>query len=237
MTIRIFHERGLAVDERATLSADESHYAARVRRAAIGDELVLLDGRALHRVVVEAIGERCEVRCVEVVATAQPEPLELWLGVPDPTAVLASITAACELGATRIVLVRCRFSPTALPSDTRIEKVVRAAQRQCGRPVAPAIEGPVALSDALASSAAPLGAFAWEQLRGPASELGPDTGRRLLVGPEGGLADDEAQACRARGMLAISLGPWTLRTETAVAAGLARLQATARARPGATSLF
>jgi 16S rRNA (uracil1498-N3)-methyltransferase len=238
MTIRVFSDVALAVDERVTLSADERHYAVRVRRAKVGSELEVLDGAVVHRAVVEYLDERsCVVRSVELARVPCPDALELWLGLPDPTAALASITAACELGATRIVLVRCKFSPAAVPSRARIERVVRAAQRQCGCPRAPEIDGPVAIAELLEHAAPPLGAFAWERLRdetrdrtGP-SDIGPDTVRRLLVGPEGGLADEEAEACLARGMLAISLGPWTQRTETAVAAGLARMQATARALP------
>lgn len=233
MTVRVFHGGALAIGDVVELDADERHYAVRVRRVRVGATIELLDGDAIHRGVVERIDDRaCHVRCTERVPDRGDAPLELWLGLPDATAALASITAACELGATRIVLVRCRFSPAVVPSASRIERVVRAAQRQCGRPRAPAIEGPVALADALARSSPPLGVFAWEALsREPVSELPADTVRRLLVGPEGGLAEDEAAACRDRGMLAISLGPWTLRTETAVVAGLARIQATARALP------
>ena len=217
-----------------TLSADERHYAVRVRRVRVGSELEVLDGVAAHRAVVEHVDDKsCIVRCIGLRDHVPTMPLELWLGLPDPTAALASITAACELGATRVVLVRCKFSPSAVPSTERIARVVRAAQRQCGCPRAPEIEGPLALAELIGRTPSPLGAFAWERLRDETGEpaLGPDTVRRLLVGPEGGLEDSEAEACRARGMLAISLGPWTQRTETAVAAGLARLQATARALP------
>ncbi len=236
MTVRVFHDGQLAPDDLVELVADERHYAVRVRRVRVGSELELLDGDAIHRGIVERCDDRsCVVRCVERVPDRDEAALELWLGLPDATAALASITAACELGATHVVLVRCRFSPTVVPSSARIERVVRAAQRQCGRPRAPTIEGPVALAEVLARGAPPLGVFAWEALaRDPLAEtveLRADTVRRLLVGPEGGLTDDEAAACRGRGMLAISLGPWTLRTETAVAAGLARIQATARALP------
>jgi 16S rRNA (uracil1498-N3)-methyltransferase len=237
MTVRVFHEGVLAIDDVVELAADERHYAVRVRRVRVGGELEVLDGNAIHRGVVERVDDRsCVVRCTERVPDVDVLALELWLGLPDATAALASITAACELGVTRVVLVRCRFSPTGVPSPSRIDRVVRAAQRQCGRPRAPAIEGPVALADAIASGTPPLGVFAWEALSreplaDPVAALGADTVRRLFVGPEGGLADDEAAACRGRGMLAISLGPWTLRTETAVAAGLARIQATARALP------
>jgi len=237
MTIRVFHEHALADLDRVRLSSDESHYAVRVRRVRVGAEIVVLDGLGgMRRGVVERADERA---CTVVLGAPVPcpvvDPLELWLGLPDPSAALASITAACELAATRIVLVRCRHSPAAVPSSERIARVVRAAQRQCGRPTAPEIAGPVDLASLLAATPPPLGAFAWEQLSQTvtpwADALGADTARRLLVGPEGGLADDEAAACREAGMHAIALGPWTLRTETAVAAGLARLQSTARALP------
>jgi len=47
----------------------------------------------------------------------------------------------------------------------------------------------------------------------------------LLVGPEGGLSNGERRQCEEKGLKAISLGPRTLRTETAALAGIAVLQA------------
>lgn len=46
----------------------------------------------------------------------------------------------------------------------------------------------------------------------------------LLVGPEGGLSDAEAQQAASAGFLAVHLGPRTLRTETAALAALAAIQ-------------
>jgi 16S rRNA (uracil1498-N3)-methyltransferase len=48
----------------------------------------------------------------------------------------------------------------------------------------------------------------------------------LLIGPEGGLADEERRLARARNFTAYRLGPRVLRTETAGLAALATLQAT-----------
>ena len=47
----------------------------------------------------------------------------------------------------------------------------------------------------------------------------------LLVGPEGGFTDQEEDAARAAGALALSIGPRVLRTETAGLAALAILAA------------
>jgi 16S rRNA (uracil1498-N3)-methyltransferase len=46
----------------------------------------------------------------------------------------------------------------------------------------------------------------------------------VLVGPEGGLTDEEEQAAIAAGFTALRLGPRVLRTETAAIAVLALLQ-------------
>ncbi|NBQ81671.1 MAG: RsmE family RNA methyltransferase [Betaproteobacteria bacterium] len=48
----------------------------------------------------------------------------------------------------------------------------------------------------------------------------------LLVGPEAGLSDQEAEAAKAAGFLALHAGPRTLRTETAALAAIAAIQAT-----------
>ena len=46
----------------------------------------------------------------------------------------------------------------------------------------------------------------------------------LLVGPEGGLATEELEACGAAGFQAVRLGQRTLRTETAALAAISALQ-------------
>ena len=46
----------------------------------------------------------------------------------------------------------------------------------------------------------------------------------LLVGPEGGLSEDEIRAAHAAGFRSIALGQRILRTETAAVAGLTAIQ-------------
>jgi 16S rRNA (uracil1498-N3)-methyltransferase len=53
----------------------------------------------------------------------------------------------------------------------------------------------------------------------------PDGPVSLLVGAEGGLAPEEAEAAVAAGFTPVSLGPRVLRTETAGLAALAAIQA------------
>jgi len=50
-------------------------------------------------------------------------------------------------------------------------------------------------------------------------------GLAVMIGPEGGFADDELDACERRGALAASLGSTILRTETAAVAALAVVRA------------
>ena len=52
------------------------------------------------------------------------------------------------------------------------------------------------------------------------SELAPDPSITLLIGPEGGLAEEEASAALRAGYRALRLGPRVLRTETAAVAAL-----------------
>jgi 16S rRNA (uracil1498-N3)-methyltransferase len=91
------------------------------------------------------------------------------------------------------------------------------------RPPAPLAEALRALPDGAAlvalhgEAAAPLAAL--PLLGAPALAL--------VVGPEGGLTDEERAALRAAGALEGRLGPRTLRAETAAIAGLAVLQAIA----------
>lgn len=228
MTIRIFHDGPLVVGDELAVRSDELHYLRRVRRSRVGATIEILDGRGVvaHGELVQLDERRGTVRVDDAAEAVDADPLALWLGAPEVPACLEAIRGACELGVGRIVLVRCAYSSSAVPNPDRIDRVVRAAMRQCGLPRPPEVVGPTPLADVLAAHEIPCGHFAWEGARGTRTPVDHALPRRLLVGPEGGLRADEAAACADHGMQPLALGPWTLRTETATVAGLARLRGT-----------
>jgi 16S rRNA (uracil1498-N3)-methyltransferase len=90
----------------------------------------------------------------------------------------------------------------------------------------PELAAPRDLQEFLGSEAA---AGATRILLSPAASLRigalkPVKKLTVLIGPEGGLAPEEAQAAVAQGFVGVQLGPRVLRTETAAIAALAALQ-------------
>ncbi len=234
-SVRVFSPAGERPTPGATLELDdeESRYVVKVRRARIGERVELFDGvGGAWTATLRDAGRRARVEVGPALAQREVPARVVLLGLPDQAATLEALTGACELGATQIVLVACARSQGRVPAAARIERVIRAAQRQCGRPRPPKLVGgppqaPLELDAALAIAEELAGVFAWEALRDGddhGSGDGPrtDAGLRLLVGPEGGLTPAEVARIRAAGFRAVGLGPWVLRTPTAVVALLAR---------------
>jgi 16S rRNA (uracil1498-N3)-methyltransferase len=218
----------LAVGQLVELDDEESRYLQKVRRVRPGESLELLDGRG-HRwaATLARAGRRAQVEIVAIVhEQAPPSTRIVLLGLPEPAATLDALTGASELGATQIVLVRCERSQGHPPASARIERVLRAAVRQCGRPSSPELLGdpPWSLADALAHRSELPGVFG-DPRPTEHPQLDASGGLRLLVGPEGGLSPAEIEAARMAGFRGVCLGPWILRTPTAVVALLARLGA------------
>ena len=215
---------------RTVLDDTESHYLRRVRRLADGAALELIDdaGELWSATLVGGDARRSELQVhARLPAIAPARELVLLLGLPDPAATLELLPGIVELGVAAVVWVRCARSQSGPPGDARVQRVVRAAQRQCGRPRPPAFLGPLGLAEAAAVRTDLRGFFAWEAHRGhdPAGEPGAAFagGARLCVGPEGGFTEAEAEALTRAGCTPLGLGPYTLRTPTAALVGLARL--------------
>lgn len=228
MSLRVFIDDAAAAGLTLQLDADESRYLCRVRRAQVGAHVELIDGAgALWSAQVTTIHASASVLAVEQqVATPRLVPLELALAVVDPKAALEALSRACEVGVVRVQLIACEHSQARPPSTARVQRVLKAAQRQCGRPQALEVLAPLSLQSWLESS--PSGWFAWAAVRGQVNqpqrcELSPDAYPCLLIGPEGGLSPAEVTAIRAHGLAELSLGPFVLRTEVAVVAGVTRL--------------
>ena len=215
-----------------------AHHLHVVRQQA-GDELVLFNGdggQARARLV--EIGKRrasAEVLALDAVDVELPFRVTLAQGLPEGSKMDWIVEKAVELGAAAIVPLAAQRSVVRLSgerADKRLahwQGVVVSASEQCGRnrlaDVAPVqdfqrwlgqeADGGVRI---LLSPRADASLAQWARAT-PARDV------TLLVGPEGGFADQEEDAARAAGALALSMGPRVLRTETAGLAALAILAA------------
>ena len=143
-----------------------------------------------------------------------------------------------ELGVSRFVPVvseRSVVRPAAALTSKRDRwtTILREATEQCGRTHPPALAAAVEL-DAVMLPAGAHGFIAWEgadsapALGDAVAAVLRTAGREalaLLVGPEGGLTNDEVQALVAQGWQTVTMGRRILRAETAAVAGVAVIMA------------
>lgn len=236
---RVYAEGPLASGKRITLEGNAASHITRVLRLRVGASLVLFDGSGgeFEASIDKAHGGTVTVAIGEHHAIERESPLVVTLaqGVSRGERMDMVVQKATELGVTQLVPVLTERSVvrlTAQQSDRKVNHwraITIAACEQCGRNRLPAVAAPVTfamfLREASAAGTAtrlllsPEGSTTLKELRRPLSA--PLT---VLIGPEGGLTDEEEQAAKAAGFAAVRLGPRVLRTETAAIAALALLQ-------------
>jgi len=219
--------------QQAELGGALHHYLCHVLRLKPGAELELVDGAGVSRAGrIERIDAASALIALdEPVPTAREAlpRLALLYGLSRRARTELVLQKSTELGIDWILPVVCHRS-VSRPGEPqrkleRWQEIVGQAARQCGRTTVPLISRPTRLSEALAAVSCVerkvLAAAGAPSLARTGSGL---TGARdvvLAVGPEGGFTDEEVDlACQA-GFCPVSLGPLTLRTETAAIVGLA----------------
>lgn len=248
----------------ARLAGRRAEHVAEVLRAEPGQELrvgVVAEGDAPWPAGARGRGRVLETSPdsllleIELAAPAAPsaaeEPrIDLALALPRPQGLHRILQAAVVLGVGRIDLFRSYrveksyFSSPSLRADEIRRQLLLGAEQGLRTRLPPVAIQPrfrPFLDDPGLLAPGDLGLLAHPGGR-PIEAAPPFAERRvvLAIGPEGGFIDYEVKAFEARGFLAVDLGPWVLRSETAVVAGLAQLGLLARARrPGGagTSLF
>jgi 16S rRNA (uracil1498-N3)-methyltransferase len=219
-----------------TVEGAAARHIARVLRLSAGDALILFDGAGgEYTARIEAIGKgTVQVAVLERQLVDRESPLSLTLaqGVPRGERMDWVVQKATELGVSRLVPVLSehslvRLDPKQAQSKQRHwQGVAVAACEQSGRDRIPQVASPATLAQFLLGLSpggtrlllSPEGAATLESLPPPAGDL------IVLIGPEGGLSEEEQRAARGQGFTALRLGPRVLRTETAAVATLALLQ-------------
>ena len=231
---RLFIAPDLAPGTQLTLGKEQSLYLAAVLRKAVGDEVVVFNGRDgawLARLASDS-KKSVSLDLVEQIA-AQTPVSDLWYGfAPLKTERLDYvIQKAVEMGAGTIQPVITRFTQVnRLKHERLVANAIEAAE-QCEVLSVPAVEPEMTLDkliDSWPDDRTLVFADEGAASGSPVEALQAIEGKKLglLIGPEGGFSDDERARLRALPyVVPISLGPRILRADTAAVAALAVIQA------------
>lgn len=211
-------------------AAEQAHYLRHVLRRNAGDALRVFNGRDGEWLVTITHADKKTVGAKTVqqliAQPPAPAPVHLFCAPIKKARMDILIEKAVELGATHIHPVITQNTEVRQVNDDRLRAQIIEATEQCERLDVPALAAPLSLPQ-IADRAGSVTVFAAIE-RDPdapllAAALAAHTGPcALLVGPEGGFTAGEKDMLRRQtGLKPVSLGPRTLRAETAALVMLA----------------
>lgn len=238
---RFYYPDNLGSGSEVPLPPEASHHAARVLRLAVGEPVVLFNGRGGEyqgRITRSNRGE-IWVKTGAFFDDARESPLEVTLGQGLSSGERMDLTLqkAVELGVSAIRPLATERSVVKLSGDRAVRRaehwqnLVVAACAQCGRNLIPEVSDLQRFDQWLAQLTRDVAADELRLMMSPQAELSlralptPPKKIVLLAGPEGGLSPQEAALALNYGFTPVRLGPRVLRTETAALAALAAMQA------------
>ncbi len=232
MTARRFfiQDASFVIGGEVALPAEEVKHLFKVLRAVDGDELVLLDGKGTVACAVIAPGRRIVVRSVESVPPPRVR-VHVFPAAPRRQKMDQMLKQCAEVGAWSITPISAARS-VALPSgDSVLDRwrvELAEACKQSGNPYLPDVSEMERLASAVSRvTSSGFAAFYGDADGAPPRVAVERAGGRAdlawFVGPEGGFTPEEKAMMDAAGFAALSVGPWTMRVETAAPVGAALL--------------
>jgi 16S rRNA (uracil1498-N3)-methyltransferase len=232
--IRLFVPDPLQTGARLVLGSDQAHYLTNVMRRAVGEPVLLFNGRdgEWRAIIVEAGKRACALTLESLTRPQASGPdLDLVVALVKRTRLETIVEKATELGARRVRLVVTRHTNAERAKLARLQAIATEAAEQTGRLDVPEIIEPERLGQVLDGwDAGRRLIFCDEAGDAPPmlkADLAPGPSA-VLIGPEGGFSEDERQRLWALPFVTpVGLGPRILRADTAAIAALTLWQAAA----------
>jgi 16S rRNA (uracil1498-N3)-methyltransferase len=237
---RFFLPRNRIEGRRASIAGPELEHLRRVLRLRPGDHILAFDDSGWeHEAVIRALNEtegEVEILGSHQAERESPLAVTLALALTKGDKMDYVVEKATELGVKTIAPFVSRYTVPRLneaKAAQRVErwrKIALSAAKQCGRTVLPEILPVRNFSDTIAEHApGGLKLFFWEREGGQSLKAVHSREPQvafvaLVIGPEGGFAEEEAEMARALGYTIVCLGPRILRSETAALTALALIQ-------------
>lgn len=230
--IRLYTKHILEKAAAITIDGDQAHYLINVMRCAVGDRVSLFNGSdGQWQAEVTSVSKR-SINLIALARTReQSSSPDIWLvfsAIKGKSELV--VEKATELGASKIIPLVTRHSVVRSLNMEKLAAHAIEAAEQCERLDIPALETHKDLSHLLGS---------WNNGRkllygdesGGGTSLAkilkdiPSMPLAILIGPEGGFANEEFAMLRACDFtMAFGMGPRILRADTAAVAALACAQ-------------
>lgn len=232
---RLFVDAALATGRTVELERSQSNYLGNVLRLAAGETILVFNGRDGEWQAL--IGGRKRPDSLNIQSQTRPQDR-----LPDLAYVFAPlkharldymVQKAVEMGASSLQPVLTRFTQVNRINGERMRANAIEAAEQCGILSLATVAEPVTLDRYLGRRGADRllvfcdeAATVADPLQALRRERAARNGIDILIGPEGGFAEEERGILlRQPRTLRLSLGPRVLRADTAGVAALALVQA------------
>ncbi len=240
---RVYCPIPLSLHTEISLDERTAHHLINVLRLRVGHMVTVFNGEG-HDYIGKIIRleKKGAIFMAEIAQTVDKEsPLRIHLGqaISKGERMDLVIQKSVELGVTEITPLITDYCNIKLDEERREkrhehwQRVAIGAAEQCGRAIVPMVHAPTLLSDFLQThqncptkmimhyrEAKPL-----SSLPSPVTQEGKAGDIALIIGPEGGLTDQEIANAILQNFQVTSLGPRILRTETAPLVAISILQA------------
>ncbi len=236
---RFFVSKDKIKNNKIIIDTDDVKHICKVLRFGVGDKIQICDGDKHEYICKITLINKDYIECeTEEEFVSQTEPkteVILIQGLPKQSKMEYIIQKTTEIGISKIYpckLERCvvKLDGKETTKSQRWQKVAAEASKQCGRGIIPTVND-VALNindaiDVLKNCDIAFAAYESEKNyslkdlfrnyinanKQPPKKIG------FLIGPEGGLSDDEVAFIKNSNIECVTLGNRILRTETAGAA-------------------
>lgn len=228
---RFFTEPQNITDTTAIIYEDAAHIT-RVLRMKPEDKILIFDGTGMeYTAELVSIDQSSCVAHIISAEESRQEPktrVTIYQGIPKSDKMESIIQKSVELGVYKLVPVMMDRCIAKLENEKKqLEKIKRwkkisvEAAKQCGRGILPEVALPISFSQAIDEMTSKgLAIMPYEMLASSSSDLKSVLSAKnceeisVIIGPEGGFSDKEAELAKNKGVSLVGLGPRILRTET-----------------------
>ncbi len=231
---RVYLEGVLDAPSEITVEGAKAHYLLHVLRIENSRPLTLFngDGFSYSAQVIATYKKSLTIEVLQQHHYANESPLytHLALAISRGERMDWAVQKATELGVSEITPIFTERCEVKLKGD-RLQKKIEhwrqvsiSACEQSGRNKLPVVNDSTKIEDFIAREFSGIKWILVPDASKIPNDIEPPKSVTLLIGPEGGLSEDEIELATLKGFRGIRLGPRVLRTETAPIAALSLAQ-------------